>query len=223
MGKAACFYAVEGVDGSGKSGIVTSILAHLTNQGVPAIATREPGGTPQGERIRALLLSGADDAWDQQSELLMMTAARVEHVRRVILPSLAQGVSVVSDRYVGSTIAYQGAGRGMADAYIRHLHKEAVGDVWPDLVVVLDLDPEIGLARSRQRLSAGAIDEGRFETLDVDFHRRIRQSYLDQARRDPRRHVVVDARGTPEEVRAGAIDAIDAWRAGQALTPPRTS
>jgi dTMP kinase len=213
MSKAPCFYAVEGVDGSGKSGMVAHLVQHLAASGAPAIATREPGGTPQGEKLRALLLSGADDAWDQQSELLMMTAARVEHVRRIILPTLARGVSVVSDRYVGSTIAYQGAGRGMAEAYIRHLHAQAVGDVWPDLVVILNLDPEIGLARSRQRLSAGAIDEGRFETLDVEFHRRIRQSFLDQAARDPGRHVVVDALGTPGEVRARAITAIDAWRA----------
>ncbi|TGX54172.1 dTMP kinase [Sphingomonas gei] len=212
MGKAACFYAVEGVDGSGKSGMVACIVDHLTANGTPAIATREPGGTPQGEKLRALLLSGADDAWDQQSELLMMTAARVEHVRRVIVPTLERGTSVVSDRYVGSTIAYQGAGRGMAETYIRDLHKQAVGDVWPDLVVILDLDPEIGLARSRQRLSAGAIDEGRFETLDLDFHRRIRQSFLDQAARDPGRHVVIDALGTPEEVRARAAQAIEAWR-----------
>ncbi|MDT8758518.1 dTMP kinase [Sphingomonas psychrotolerans] len=212
MSKAACFYAVEGVDGSGKSGMVAHIVDHLSAGGAPAIATREPGGTPQGEKIRALLLSGADDAWDQQSELLMMTAARVEHVRRVILPTLARGVSVVSDRYVGSTIAYQGAGRGMAEAYIRKLHKEAVGDIWPDLVVVLDLDPEIGLTRSRKRLSAGEIDEGRFETLDLDFHRRIRQSFLDQAAQDPERHVVVDSSGTPEEVRGRAIAAIDKWR-----------
>lgn len=209
----ASFYAVEGVDGCGKSGMVRHIVAHLEAGGRAAIATREPGGTPQGEQLRALLLSGNDDAWDQQSELLMMTAARVEHVRRVILPSLSRGVSVVSDRYVGSTIAYQGAGRGMADDYIRLLHREAVGDVWPDLVVVLDLDPEIGLARSKRRLSDGAIDEGRFETLDLAFHHRIRQSFLDQAARDPDRHVVIDARGTPEEVRARTLAAIDGWRA----------
>jgi len=213
MGKAASFFAVEGVDGCGKSGMVTSIVAHLNGTGAPAIATREPGGTPQGEKLRALLLSGADDAWDQQSELLLMTAARVEHVRRVVLPTLEQGISIVSDRYVGSTIAYQGAGRGMSEDYIRFLHKQAVGDVWPDLVIVLDLDPEIGLARSRQRLSAGAIDEGRFETLDMDFHHRIRRSFLDQAARDPERHVVIDALGTPDEVRQRVIEAIALGRA----------
>ena len=113
MGKAASFYAVEGVDGCGKSGMVGHIVAHLNDGGYPAIATREPGGTPQGEKLRSLLLSGTDDAWDQQSELLLMTAARVEHVRRVVLPTLERGISIVSDRYVGSTIAYQGAGRGM--------------------------------------------------------------------------------------------------------------
>ncbi|WBY09487.1 dTMP kinase [Sphingomonas sp. 7/4-4] len=212
MDKAASFYAVEGVDGCGKSGMVTAIVAHLNQAASPAIATREPGGTPQGEKLRSLLLSGTDDAWDQQSELLLMTAARVEHVRRVVLPTLERGISVVSDRYVGSTIAYQGAGRGMSEDYIRMLHREAVGDVWPDLVLVLDLDPAIGLARSRQRLSAGAIDEGRFETLDLDFHHRIRRSYLDQAARDPDRHRVIDARGTPEEVRERVIEVIEAWR-----------
>ncbi|AQR73646.1 dTMP kinase [Sphingomonas sp. LM7] len=209
----AAFYAVEGIDGSGKSGMVAGIVAHLERTGRPTIATREPGGTPQGEKLRALLLAGTDDAWDQQSELLMMTAARVEHVQRVILPALARGTSVVSDRYVGSTIAYQGAGRGMPEDYIRRLHRDAVGDVWPDLVLILDLDPEIGLARSKKRLSADAIDEGRFETLDLDFHHRIRRSYLDQAARDPERHAIVDALGTPEEVRARVIAAIDAWHA----------
>jgi dTMP kinase len=213
MGKAASFYAVEGVDGCGKSGMVAAIVAHLDHVGSPAIATREPGGTPQGEKLRSLLLSGTDDAWDQHSELLLMTAARVEHVRQVVLPTLERGISVVSDRYVGSTIAYQGAGRGMSEDYIRLLHKEAVGDVWPDLVLVLDLDPAIGLARSKKRLSAGAIDEGRFETLDLDFHQRIRRSYLDQAARDPDRHVVVDATGTPEEVRDRVIGAIEHWHA----------
>lgn len=213
MGNAASFYAVEGVDGCGKSGMVGHIVAHLRAIGQAAIATREPGGTPQGEKLRALLLSGSDDAWDQQSELLLMTAARVEHVRRIILPNLRRGISVVSDRYVGSTIAYQGAGRGMAEDYIRLLHREAVGDLWPDLVVVLDLDPEIGLARSKRRLSDGAIDEGRFETLDLDFHHRIRQSYLDQAARAPERHVVVDALGTPDEVCARVIQAIAGWQA----------
>lgn len=215
MDEPARFYAIEGVDGCGKTGVVKHLAEHLKRTGHPAIMTREPGGTPQGEKIRALILSGTDDAWDQHSELLLMTAARVEHVGRVILPALASGSSVVSDRYVGSTIAYQGAGRGMPEDFIRLLHRVAVGDVWPDLVIVLDLDPRIGLARSKVRLSASAIDEGRFETLDLEFHRRIRQSYLDQASADPQRHVVVDATGDAEQVRRRVIHAVEDWHRRQ--------
>ena len=207
----AGFYAVEGIDGSGKSGMVRHLVDHLRARGGEGGATREPGGTPQGEQIRALILSGTDDAWDPQAELLLMTAARVEHVRRVILPALERGHFVVSDRYVGSTIAYQGAGRGMAERFIRDLHAAAVGDVWPDLTIILDLDVETGLLRSRKRLATSAVDEGRFETLDLDFHRRIRQSFLDQAQHDPDRHIVVDAAGTPDEVRTRVLSAVDAW------------
>lgn len=211
MDKPAFFYAVEGVDGSGKSGITRHLVDHLNQTGRRTLLTREPGGTPQGEQIRALILAGTDDSWDQNSELLLMTAARVEHVRRVVLPALADGMSVVSDRYVGSTIAYQGAGRGMSEEFIRQLHRVAVGDVWPDLVIVLDLDPLVALPRSKGRLTADAIDEGRFETLDLAFHQRIRQSYLDQAAADPARHLVVDATGSPGAVRARTIDAVEAW------------
>ena len=212
----AAFYAVEGVDGCGKSGMVRYLTDHLRAAGYEGIATREPGGTPQGERIRALILSGTDDAWDPRAELLLMTAARVEHVRRVILPTRALGQFVISDRYVGSTIAYQGAGRGMAEGFIRDLHAAAVGAVWPDLTIVLDLDPAIALGRSRQRLTETAVDEGRFETLDLEFHCRIRASFLDQARRDPDRHVVVDATGTPDDVRARTVAALDDWHRGRA-------
>ena len=205
------FFAIEGIDGSGKSGMVGYLVEQLRARGGEGAATREPGGTPQGEAIRSLILSGADDAWDPHAELLLMTAARVEHVRRVIKPALALGRFVISDRYIGSTIAYQGAGRGMSEAFIRQLHAAAVGDVWPDLTIILDLDVETGLSRSRKRLATSAVDEGRFETLDLAFHLRIRESFLDQARRDPARHVVVDASGTPDEVRARTIAAFDAW------------
>jgi dTMP kinase len=211
------FYAVEGVDGCGKSGMVRQLFAHLTAAGHDGIATREPGGTPQGERIRALILAGADDAWDPQAELLLMTAARVEHATRVIRPAIAAGRFVISDRYVGSTIAYQGAGRGLSEPFIRDLHETAVGGLWPDLTIILDLDAETGLARSRRRLSEAGVDEGRFETLDLDFHRRIRASFLDQAGRDPARHVIVDASGPPDAVRARTIAAIDGWRREQGL------
>ncbi|MDZ4136194.1 MAG: dTMP kinase, partial [Paracoccaceae bacterium] len=106
--------AVEGIDGSGKSGVARHIADHFGSIGADVVATREPGGTPEGESLRALLLAGRDDTWDPYSELLLMTAARVQHVRRVIQPALDLGKTVVTDRFAGSTIAYQGAGRGIA-------------------------------------------------------------------------------------------------------------
>lgn len=205
---AGAFIAVEGVDGSGKSGVVRHLIAALQAQGHDVLGTREPGGTPQGEALRGLLLSGADDAWDPRAELLLMTAARVQHVARVVLPAVAAGRIVVSDRYAGSTLAYQGAGRGMAEGLIRDLHASMVDDVWPDLTLVLDLDPAIGLARSRRRLAVDAIDEGRFESLALPFHQRIRAAFLAQAAAEPARHVVVNAAGMPEDVKAAAVEAV---------------
>ncbi|GAA0670236.1 dTMP kinase [Sphingomonas insulae] len=203
------FIAIEGVDGSGKSGVVRHLIAALADRGHDVLGTREPGGTPQGEALRGLLLSGADDAWDPRAELLLMTAARVQHVARVVLPAVAAGRVVVSDRYAGSTLAYQGAGRGMAERMIRDLHAAMVDDLWPDLTLVLDLDPAIGLVRSRRRLAVDAIDEGRFESLDLPFHQRIRTAFLAQAAAAPDRHVVVDASGTPDAVQAAALAAVE--------------
>lgn len=207
---AGAFIAVEGVDGSGKSGVVRHLIAALTQRGHDVLGTREPGGTPQGEALRGLLLAGEDDAWDPRAELLLMTAARVQHVARVVLPAVAAGRVVVSDRYAGSTLAYQGAGRGMAEGLIRDLHAAVVDDVWPDLTLVLDLDPAVGLARSRKRLATDAIDEGRFESLDLAFHQRIRAAFLAQAAAAPERHVVIDASGPPDAVQAAALTAIEA-------------
>ncbi len=211
LGFPATLIAVEGGDGSGKSGAARAIVAGLQAHGVDVLATREPGGTPQGEAIRALILSGDDATWDPKSELLLMTAARVQHVRRVIAPALTQGRVVVSDRFVGSTLAYQGAGRGISNIFIKHLHEETVGPVWPDLTVILDLDAGLGLRRSRSRLADAVVDEGRFEGLELAFHQRIRQSFLDQAAAAPARHVVIDASGTMEAVQAAALDAVMAY------------
>jgi dTMP kinase len=197
--------AVEGVDGSGKSGVARAIAAGLRAAGIDPVTTREPGGTPEGESLRALILAGKDDTWDPASELLLMTAARVQHVRHVIQPALAAGRVIVSDRFVGSTIAYQGAGRGLSVDFIRHLHVNTVGPVWPDLTVLLDVDAATGLARSRKRLAEADIDEGRFEGLHLAFHQRIRQSFLDQAAAAPDRHLVIDAAPAPEAVQAAAL------------------
>mgnify|MGYP006182216535 CR=1 FL=1 len=147
-------------------------------------------------RVRA----GDDAAWEPRAELLLMTAARVQHAAHVIRPGVAAGRIVVSDRYAGSTLAYQGAGRGMDEALIRGLHATMLDDLWPDLTLVLDLDPAIGLTRSRKRLSDEALDEGRFESLALPFHQRIRASFLAQAAAAPDRHAIIDADDTPEAV-----------------------
>jgi dTMP kinase len=203
------FVAVEGGDGAGKSGVIAAVMRHLAANGVSAVATREPGGTAEGEQLRALLLSGSGAEWDPRSELLLMTAARVQHVQHVIIPAVERGEVVVSDRFLGSTIAYQGAGRGLPLSLISALHEQAVGGLLPDLTLVLDVDPRIGVARSRQRLDAAAVDEGRFEGLGLGFHERVRASFLDQAAKAPERHTVIDATPAAEIVQAAAIAAVD--------------
>lgn len=202
------FIAIEGIDGSGKSSVSRAILQAFEERGVPAIETREPGGTVEGELIRELLISDRDIDWNPKAELLLINAARAQHIDKVILPALAAGQAVVVDRFVGSTIAYQGGGRGMDEQLIRYLHREFAGDLFPDLTLVLDLDVKAGLQRSSHRLIAEASEEGKFERLDEDFHQRVRQSFLDQARQAPDRHVVIDASRPPEQVQAEALGAV---------------
>jgi len=142
--------------------------------------------------------------------LLLINAARAQHVEKVLRPALALGKLVLCDRFVGSTLAYQGAGHGIPEERIRALHKLAAGDLWPDLTILLDVDPALALKRSRRRLSASGSDEGRFEALDLDFHRRVRQSFLDQAARSPATHVVLDASRTQKVVEVEALAALRA-------------
>lgn len=184
------FVVLEGGDGSGKSGA----LAHLgTVLGDGVVLTREPGGTVEGQAIRGLLLARGVHDWEPQAELLLIAAARAQHVARVIRPALAAGRVVVCDRYVGSTLAYQGAGRGLDEAEIVMIHNHSTGGLWPDLTVVLDVDPVIALARGMARLRAEGSGEDRFEALGPEFQRRVRRSFLDQAAAAPQRHAVIDA------------------------------
>jgi dTMP kinase len=216
------FIAIEGGDGTGKSGVVARLSQALRAAGHEVIATREPGGTPEAEQLRALLLAGEDAAWEPASELLLMTAARVQHVRRLIEPALARGAVVISDRFVGSTLAYQGAGRGFDQGFIRLLHREAVGDRWPDLTLILDCPVEVALDRSRARLGRlgqTGVDEGRFETLDLGFHQRIRAAFLDQAGSAPQRHAVIDASAPPDRVQEAALVAVQQFMARQKARP----
>lgn len=193
MRQSGFFIALDGVDGGGKTGAIACLAEALTKLGHDLLVTREPGGTEEGLALRRLLLANDGYAWEPMAELLLMNAARVQHVARVIRPALQAGKIVLCDRFVASSIAYQGAGRGLPMADILDLHRISVGDIWPDLTLLLDIDPRRGLERSRRRLQTDQIDEGRFEDLELAFHQRVRESFLEQAARDPQRHAVIDA------------------------------
>ncbi len=202
------FIVLEGGDGAGKGGAIVSLAAALRDDGYNVLTTREPGGTPEGHQLRALLLAAEGEVWDRGAELLLMTAARVQHVRRVIEPALEAGMVVLCDRFVGSSLAYQGGGRGIPADLILDLHRRFVGDFWPDLTVLLDVDPAVGLARSRRRLSGDGVDEGRFEALGDNFHDRVRRSFLDQAARHLSQTVVIDASRQIGIVQQDVIDQV---------------
>ncbi len=200
------FIAVEGGDGAGKTSVIAGLMAALAGQDV--LLTREPGGTPEGLALRGILLAQTGSVWDPRAELLLMTAARVQHVGRVIRPALAAGRLVLCDRFIGSTLAYQGGGRGLDPALILGLHRDMVDDLWPDLTLLLDIDPAVALARSHRRLMADpAIDEGRFEALELAFHHRVRACYRALAATRPG-WVTIDAAQPLEAVVAAAAAAI---------------
>ena len=198
------FITMEGGEGTGKTTQVKLLMAALENRSIPAKATREPGGSTGAEAIRQLLLEGDSDRWDAVGEALLLVAARSDHVARLIAPSLAEGVWVVSDRFADSTLAYQGYGRGLALEDLVRLHRFALGSFAPDLTVILDLPVEIGLARAIAR--AGG--EDRFERLDRAFHERLRHGFRQIALDDAARCVLIDASNDPQTVHRAILDAV---------------
>ena len=199
------FITLEGGEGAGKTTLIKALAAWLESQGREVVLTREPGGTPGAESLREILLTGATDRWSPMTEALLMYAARVDHVERLIEPALERGAWVISDRFADSTLAYQGAGGGIDTDRIRALHKAALGDFGPDLTLILDLDPKVGIERTIQR----GEDSTRFERFDGGFHAKLRQCFLDIAAREPERCLVLDAAARPDEVRSRAIDGIE--------------
>ena len=183
------FLTVEGVEGVGKSTHIETIKNFLDERDTPCILTREPGGTPVAERIRELLLAvHEDEALCELSELLLVFAARAQHLERVVKPALAQGKWVICDRFTDATYAYQGGGRGLDVAIIARLESLVQGELKPDLTIILDLDPRIGIQRASER---GELD--RFEREQIEFFDKVRQRYLDIAAADPQRCAVIDA------------------------------
>ena len=186
------FITLEGGEGVGKSTQERLLAEHLSTHGVPVVRTREPGGTPVAEEIRHVLLTPREMGMDPHAEALLFAAARADHVARVIRPALLRGEIVVCDRYLDSSVAYQGFGRELGVDRIRELSMWATGGLAPDLVIILDLDPAVGLAR----LSS----TDRLEREPLAYHERVRAGFRAIAEADPQRYLVVDASLPPSEV-----------------------
>ncbi len=203
------FITFEGGEGAGKSTQVRILAERLRGAGREVVATREPGGSTGAEAIRALLVTGDPDRWSAISETLLMYAARRDHIERTIRPALARGAWVISDRFADSTRAYQGAGGQAPHGLVAALETFVLEDTRPDLTLILDLPVEQGLARAGLRGGA----EDRFEAKGQAFHRRLREAFLDIAKAEPNRCVVLDAAESPDQV----SDAI--WRVVAARLP----
>ncbi|KAA3627382.1 MAG: dTMP kinase [Proteobacteria bacterium] len=182
------FITVEGGEGAGKSTNLRLIEHCLQEEGIEFIATREPGGTPLGEEIRALLLEHRDEPMSNTAELLLVFAARAEHVAKVILPALKTGRWVICDRFTDATYAYQGAARGMGDESVALLENFVQGALRPDITLLFDLPVSLGLTRAGRR---GAAD--RFESEAQAFFEQVRTAYLERAKQNPERYRIVDA------------------------------
>jgi dTMP kinase len=194
---------LEGGEGSGKTTQIVNLAGYLAEQGVGCILTREPGGTDLGKRIRALLLNPEHSGMAPETELLLYMADRAEHVSTVIRPALAAGKTVLCDRFFDATLVYQGTARGLSPEWIAQLHTLVFAGLQPDLTLLLDLPAEVGLARARRQLEKGArsSQERRFEDETLAFHQRVREGYLELARRKPERFRVIDAAQDENQVR----------------------
>ena len=190
------FIAFEGGDGAGKSTQAALLAASLQAEGRTVLRTREPGGTPVGEKLRSLVLEHGQGDIDPRTEALLFAASRAAHVEQVIAPALERGDVVICDRFIDSSVAYQGAGRNLGTDAVRRLNEWGTGGLLPDLTILLDVDPRTG----RVRRTAGAAAEDRLESEPDDFHHSIRRAFLDLAERDPRRYLVLDAGMAPEEL-----------------------
>ena len=189
------FITFEGGEGGGKSTQAARMAGYLRGKGLEVIETREPGGTPQGEDLRDLLVQGDPDRWSALSELLLLTAARVEHMNRLIGPALAEGKWVICDRFADSTLAYQGIAGELALELVEQLQQLAVGASSPDVTFLLDVRAEAGLQRAEKRGGAA-----RFEKKGAAFHQTLRDGFLALANENPQRIVLIDGEDTFDNV-----------------------
>lgn len=194
------FITFEGPEGSGKTTQIQRVAEWLQSQGRACIATKEPGGTPIADRIRAIVLDSATVGLDPWAEVLLYSASRRQHTVERIRPALQRGEIVLCDRYIDATIAYQGYGRLIELGRLETLNAWATDGLTPDLTLLFDIDEAAGLERAHARNAGMTVDEGRFEAEDLRFHRRVREGYLSIASAQPQRFVTIDASGSIDAV-----------------------
>lgn len=208
------FITFEGGEGAGKSTQLKLLAQACHNLGIDAISTREPGGSKGAEAIRELVVTGAIDRWNPVTESLLFMAARYDHIETQIRPALAAGKWVLCDRFFDSTRIYQGVAKHVGQEWLLQLYSLLYGALKPDLTLLLDLPPEIGLARAKARSG----NETRFEQMDASFHKKLQNGFLDLAKNEPDRFIVIDATQTSQTVHNAIISALNS-RLGLSLNP----
>ncbi|NCO66548.1 MAG: dTMP kinase [Candidatus Aquicultor secundus] len=202
-GTNSLFITFEGIEGSGKSTQMTLLASYLSSRGYDVTTTREPGGTPIGEAIRAVLLNPDFTEMDYRTEVLLYAADRAQHVAELVKPALARGSIVISDRYLDSTIAYQHYGRGLPLDFILEVNEQATEGIKPDLTLLLTVPVEIGLKRATKTIA------DRIEREDVEFHERVEKGFQELAKREPERWRVIDGMSTVDEIHTLIIQAVE--------------
>lgn len=209
------FIAFEGGDGAGKSTQAARLAGALETRGLTVLRTREPGGTPIGEKLRSLVLEHGHGHIDAHTEALIFAASRAAHASQVIRPALERGEVVLTDRYIDSSVAYQGAGRDLGTDAVRSINEWATSGLQPDLTVLLDVHPADG----RSRRTAGDAAEDRLESEADEFHARIRQAFLDLAASRPESYLVLEAQQSVDELAARILDRVNQLLAASAGSP----
>lgn len=199
------FITLEGPEGSGKTTAVESAVQKLMEMGYQIVRTREPGGTPIAEEIRNVILDKANTNMDPRTEALLYAASRRQHLVEKVWPALKEGKIVICDRYLDSSLAYQGGARNLGVDNILNINLFATENTWPDLTLLFDIDPEIGLARIASNANR---EVNRLDLEKIDFHKKVRQTFLDLAKRYPERYVIIDASLSREEVAKNTLEAI---------------
>ena len=199
------FITLEGPEGSGKTTAVQKAVQELEKMGYSVVRTREPGGTDISEQIRNVILDKANTKMDARTEALLYAASRRQHLVEKVWPAIKEGKIVICDRYLDSSLAYQGGARGLGIDNILNINLFATENTWPDLTLLFDLDPEIGLARIAKNASR---EVNRLDLEKIEFHKQVRQTFLDLAKRYPDRYIIIDASKSQDEVAKQTLDAI---------------